>query len=102
MSYATQRFGFGAALMMSSALAINPVHRPASTYEARLTGAMALELRGASAEFGTAPGSPGPFVGILGAPSEEGAVFSLVGTAARQHRGPIRSRPDPFRAESRR
>jgi hypothetical protein len=74
MSYATRRFGFGAALMMSSALAINPVHGPASTYEAWLSGAMALELRGANAEFGTAPGSPRPFVITLGATSERGAV----------------------------
>ena len=67
MSYATRKFGFGAALMMSSALVINPGLRPAPAYEATLTGAMALELRGTTAEYGAAPGSPEPFVITLGA-----------------------------------
>ena len=74
MSYATRKFGFGAALMMSSALVINPGLRPAPAYEATLTGAMALELRGTTAEYGAAPGSPEPFVITLGATGERGAI----------------------------
>jgi hypothetical protein len=35
---------------------------------------MTVELRGTNVEFGTAPGSPGPFVITLGATSEHGAV----------------------------
>jgi hypothetical protein len=75
MSYSTRKFGLGAALMMSSALVITPGSPSAPDYEASLTGAMALELRGTTAEFGAVPGSPGPFVITLGATSERGAVL---------------------------
>lgn len=74
MSYATRRFGFGAALLMSSALVVNPGSRPAAEYEASMTGAVALELRGTTAEFGPARRSPEPFVITLGATGEQGAI----------------------------
>jgi hypothetical protein len=74
MSYSSRRASLGAALLMSSSLAVAPLTGPAPAYEARLAGAMAVELRGVTAEFGTAAGSPGPFVVTLGATSEHGAV----------------------------
>jgi len=74
MSYSSRKASLGAALLMSSSLAVAPPTGPAPAYEARLAGAMAVELRGATAEFGTAAGSPGPFVITLGATSEQGAV----------------------------
>ena len=60
---------------MSSALATTTPRAPAATYEARLMGALAVDLRGTTAEFGTVPGSSAPFVITLGATSETGAVL---------------------------
>jgi hypothetical protein len=68
------RSSLATALLMSSSLAMSPPTPPTPAYEAHLTGALSLELRGATAEFGTAPGEPGPFVVTLGATSEEGAL----------------------------
>ena len=74
MSYASRRYSLGAALIMSSALAIAPPRPSGPGYEARTAGALSVELRGETAEFGIATGSPGPFVITLGATSETGAV----------------------------
>jgi hypothetical protein len=74
MSNSSRKASLGAALLMSSSLAVTPPTRPVPTYEASLGGALTVALRGADAEFGAAPGSPGPFVITLGATSEQGAV----------------------------
>jgi hypothetical protein len=75
MSYAARNSSFAAALFMSSALATTTPRPPAGTYEARVAGALALDLRGTTAEFGTPAASPTPFVITLGATSESGAVL---------------------------
>lgn len=74
MSYSSRMYSLSAALLMSSALITDPGPVLTSGYEARLTGAYSVELRGATAEFGTVPVPGGPFVLTLGAMSEHGAV----------------------------
>lgn len=74
MSYASRMYSLSAALLMSSALTAAPAAAPMTAYEAVLSGAASLALRGATARFGAAPSSGGPFVITLGAMSEHGAV----------------------------
>ncbi len=95
MSYSSCRSSLGAALLMSSSLAVAPPTRPTPAYQAHLAGAITLELRGATAEFGKAPGSPRPFVITLGATSETGAVLFTRWDGSRPGAGTYEVTPEP-------
>ena len=104
MSYPARKSSLAAALFMSSALATTTLRAPAATYEARLMGALAVDLRGTTAEFGTVPGSSAPFVITLGAtrPRRDRSRSVRPGAAGSLGRAPMRSRPSPRLTASRR
>ena len=95
MSYAARKSSFAAALFMSSALATTTPRAPASSYEAHLAGALELDLRGTTAEFGKVSGGTAPFVIILGAPSEAGALLFTHWEGRQPRAGTYEITPEP-------